>query len=157
MADQSDDAAKQICEGHLDLTGTALMSGDFGSFASAFHLPQHLAMDGKKVLISTRSELKSVFDNMHAHFKSMGVTELLRFIEAASFTSPTRITATHVIRNGQRLDAPDPVYSVIEKIDGNWLIVSGDHALDEKSGQGRALMSAGKSTLLDDGLSDTEN
>jgi hypothetical protein len=138
-------AAVDIAEAILNVTGDALMSGDFDAFAAVFHVPQTMATMAGPIHMETLDDMRRAFDDMHAHFKAVGVTEMVRSIVAAEYKSPTRIESTHVsdiLHNGKRIGDPYPVYSILERIDGDWKVAGGEYALEATNGQALALSRA---------------
>ncbi len=137
--------ALKIAEAILEITGDALMTGDFDAFAAVFHVPQFMATMAGPVHMETVDDMRRCFDEMHQHFKGIGVTELVRACVAAEYKSPTRIESTHVtelLQNGKRLNEPYPVFSVLEKIDGDWKVTGGEYALEPSNGQALAISRA---------------
>ena len=140
-------AAIDIASAILEITGTALMNGDFDAFAAVFHTPQMMATMTGPVHMETVEDMRRAFDEMHRHFKETGVTDMIREVVAADYTSDTRIESTHVsevLRNGKRQAQPYPVFSVIEKIDGTWKVTASEYALEDSNGQARAIQQADK-------------
>lgn len=134
--------AREVSEYLLKVTGDALHRQDFDSFAAAFRLPQQITTDGSEFVLKTREDLKTCFAQTCAHFKSLGVTELRRVCEAAEFHGPDRVEATHishVIAHGEPVVPPYPVFSVLERTDGQWQITASDYALKDDLPQAQAL------------------
>jgi ketosteroid isomerase-like protein len=135
-------AATDIAEALLDLTGTAIMKRDFDAFAPSFQLPHVMVTIKDVITVETSDDLRRAFDQMCDHFAAIGVTDLVRQIVAAEYKTPARIQSTHVadlLHNGKRLADPYPVYSVLEKIDGQWKITSSEYAVEPMSGPALAL------------------
>lgn len=134
--------AREVSEHLLKVTADALLAQDFDSFANVFGLPQRMTTDGSEITLKTRSELGQTFHQTCAHFQSTGVTELRRICEAAEFNGPDRVEATHishVIANGENIMPPYPVYSVLERINGQWKITASDYALSDDHPQAQAM------------------
>jgi hypothetical protein len=145
MGQETGIAAVDIASAILEITGEALMSGDFDAFLGVFHVPQHMATMAGPIFMETEADMRRAFDQMHAHFSNTGVTDLVREVVAAQYISPTRISSTHVsemIRNGQRLNDPYPVFSIIEKIDATWKVTGSEYALEANNGQALAIARA---------------
>ena len=137
--------ASDVSQALLNLTGQALIEGDFDAFALVFHTPQHMATMAGPIYMETAEDMRRAFDEMHKHLQGIGATDLIRKCVAAEFKSPTRIEATHtseVLKGGQRLNGPYPSFSVLEKIDGHWKVTGGEYALDPNDGQALALATA---------------
>ena len=138
-------AASDVSQALLDITGQALMKGDFDAFASVFHVPQHMATMAGSIYMETTEDMRRAFDEMHKYLQGIGATDLVRRCVAAEFKSPTRIEATHTsesLKGGQRLAGPYPGYSVLEKIDGHWKVTGSEYALEANDGQALAIASA---------------
>ncbi len=138
-------AASDIAEALLEITGDALLSGNFDAFAAVFHVPQVMATMAGPIHMETMDDMRRAFDEMHQHFKAIGVTEMVRTCVAADYKSSTRIESTHVsdlLHNGKRLSEPYPVFSVLEKVDGDWKVTGGEYALEPSNGQALALSRA---------------
>lgn len=126
--------AREISEYLIKVTADALMQRDFESFSKAFGLPQKVTTAGREITFETLEDLQTAFTQMCEHYDSIGMTELRRICEAAEFHGPDRVEATHtsyVIGNGRALIQPYPVYSVLERINGNWVVTAADYALND--------------------------
>lgn len=137
--------AKAIAEYLLDITGHALMSGDFAAFAEVFDLPQVMTVAGDAIEVETRADLERMFDTMHQHFKGIGVTDLIRLCEAAEFVGPGEINATHVthlMSRGTRVQDPYPVIATLVHRKSGWKVSSAEYDLDPSGGQARAIKRA---------------
>lgn len=145
MSDQIKLAAKDVSDALLEITGEALMSGNFEAFLSVFHVPQYMATLSGPIYMETEDDMRRAFDSMHAFFTSSGVTELAREVTESRFVAPDRIESTHIastLRNGEIVTGPYPVFSTIEKIDGTWKVTGSEYALEADSGQAAALAKA---------------
>ena len=145
MSQQMQIAASDIAEAILEITGDALLSGDFDAFAAVFHVPQVMATMAGPINMETVDDMRRAFDELHQHFKAIGVTDMVRSIVAAEYETPARIQSTHVsnlLHNGKRLNEPYPVFSVLERINGDWKVTGGEYALEPTNGQALALKSA---------------
>lgn len=143
MKDTAEHSAKRIAQGILDATGDALSTGDFAQFAKNFHLPHIMTTQERKITVTDLAHLQRMFDAMRTKLAAGQVTELIRFIEAASFRSSTQIASTHVthmVRANGQIDEPYPVFSILEKIDGVWKGVSSDYAVPQFSAQENAIL-----------------
>jgi hypothetical protein len=141
MEDQ-DLTAREVSEFLLDVTGRGLLQRDFELFASAFHLPHPVSTMDDRFVLQTRDDLRRAFDSTCDHHKDAGVTDMVRYCEAAAFKSPTCVEATHVaqlMRGSEPLQDPYPVFSVLQKIEGAWKIMSSDYAMDSTTGRAKAL------------------
>ncbi len=140
----SEVSAKVVSEQLLEETGNALLNRDFESFAKAFHVPQTVTTYDRTIELETVDDLRRVFEQMCTSFESLSVTDYVRECVAAEFKSKTVIETTHVshlIRNGTHVMPPYPVYSTLEMKDGRWKVSGGAYAVDQDTGQARALAS----------------
>ena len=138
-------AAIDVASTLLEITGDALISGSFDDFRAVFHVPQYMATMAGPIYMETEEDMRRAFDEMCKHLKGIGVTDLVREVVACEYTSATRIESTHtaeLLRNGQRLSDPYPVFSVIEKVDGTWKVTGSEYALEPTNGQAMALAKA---------------
>lgn len=132
MVGTMDRTAKDISDHALEVTGQALLTGDYASFAACFRLPYKCTTMGTSITYETDDQFRLAFNNMHQKFKLMGLTDLVRVTEAAKFTGPDRIAATHIshpMSGTIRLEEPYPVFTNFERINGVWKISSSDYAL----------------------------
>lgn len=139
-------SAREIAEHCLEISGRALRTRDFGLIATVFHLPQIMSVPGARVTVLNHQQFERIFFEMCSHFDSIGLTDLVRRCEAAEFRGPDRIEATHIshlISGTKHLQAPYPVFNVIERIDGQWRVTESDYAFDENGGQARAITDNG--------------
>ena len=137
--------AKDVSEHLLRITAKALMTRDFDMFAACFHLPQTMNTMGRRVVAETRFDLRRVFESNCDHHEALGVTELRRECVAAIFHGENRVEATHlstVLADGKEVMPPYPVFSVLEKSDTGWLIMSSEYALDDDSAVAKAIHAA---------------
>lgn len=142
MAGQETRTAQEITDNILDVTGRALLSGEFAAFEPFFALPYRCSTLGSQIIFETSADLKRAFGNMHDKFKLMRVTDLVRVTVAAEFTGRDRIQATHVshpMAGDVRAAAPYPVYAIMQRVGGDWKVAYNDYALDCGQIQGVAL------------------
>ncbi|KQB97498.1 hypothetical protein AL073_00660 [Loktanella sp. 1ANDIMAR09] len=145
MAEQMRIAAEDIAQAILEITGEALLKGDFDAFAAVFHVPQHMATIIGPIYMETHEDMRRAFDAMHRCFQETGVTELRREVTDARYISNTRIESTHVgeTRTADgKIEGPYPVFSTIEKIDGTWKVTGGEYVMKADSMQTHALSKA---------------
>lgn len=136
------DEAKAVAERLLHVTGAALMSGDFDTFAAALHLPHEMTTDDDRFTIRSPAELEVIFDNVRKSFAKDRVTQLDRRVEAAMFRSSDQITSTHVTRRmaGNTQVGPEtPTLSTLERIGGDWKVTAANYALADQLDHALAL------------------
>lgn len=136
------ETAREVHDFLLDRTGSALMSGDFDMFASCFALPQEIhTFDGSR-LIKAPEDLRKIFNDVRAHFKSHNVTELVRTIMDAEFRDPDTVATTHVSRplNGSLITQdPYPVFSILKRVNGVWKVAHSEYAIRNEHALTKAL------------------
>jgi len=135
--------ARDVSEYFLDLTARAILRRDADTVLRCFALPQKFRTAGSTATVSTPEEIVAVMDRMRDHLESIGATRLERNCVAADFRGPDRVEATHVsrlLRGDEDLVPPYPVFTVLERRDGVWRIVSSDYAVDDDSAQGQILL-----------------
>jgi len=145
MAEGTQIVASDIAKAILETTGDALLCGDFAAFRSVFHVPQTMATMAGPIFMETEDDMRRAFDEMHSYFKGLGVTNLVRQVVVAEYSTPARIASTHtcdLLCNGQYLSDSYPVFSIIERIDGNWKVTKSEYALEATNGQAMALAKA---------------
>ncbi|SFS15590.1 hypothetical protein [Yoonia litorea] len=126
----------------LEVTGEALLSGDFEMFASVFQVPQTIVTLDQRISVATLDDLRRVFEGVHAHYVETGVVELDRKVVEAAYLSPTKVVSTHttVTRSPTHGETVrQPVFSTIEKIGTTWKVTSGEYALDKNDGRAKAM------------------
>ncbi|KIN68690.1 hypothetical protein Z948_2421 [Sulfitobacter donghicola DSW-25 = KCTC 12864 = JCM 14565] len=134
--------AKEISEMILEITGKALLAGDFDSFAARFHLPHFISSIESNTVLETHDELLHVFKKVTQDYAIKGITNLVRICDVAEYRSPTRIEATHIahmMAGDDRIGHAIPCFSVLEKIEGVWKVSSSQYAVDAKTTVGHAL------------------
>ncbi|WP_300033833.1 hypothetical protein [uncultured Roseobacter sp.] len=140
--------AKDVSEHLLELTGGALMAGDFELFLTCFQLPYRLeTFEGNRVL-NTSEDLRVVFDAVRAHYNKCGVTQMFRHCVEARFRDPATIAATHETRliSGTVItQEPFAVYSILEHTGEKWVITSSSYAIGDREDHNSALLGAGTS------------
>lgn len=149
----SPDTAHKVASSLLDVTGSALMSGDFYSFAGCFSLPQSVAtMDGARVL-NDISDVRRIFDQVRAFYAEASLTDLDRRIEVALFDGPDVIRSCHVTHplSGDRklLQAPVVTLSRLVRKGDEWLIAGTQYTVPANSDHGQALLSGGTRPTTD--------
>ncbi len=146
MEDRQAISASAIAEELLEITGNAMITGDFDAFAAAFHLPNTMTTSSGTIVVEDEDHLRRVFNGVREKLKNAGITELVRFVEVAEFRSPTQIASTHIsylLSGGSQLEDPYPVFSIIELIDGDWKGVSSDYAVKPRGAQESAILGSG--------------
>lgn len=139
-----DDEARQIAEEFLHRTSTHLFANNFDAYADLFELPHTIETFNGVREISTKEDLRAIFDNMRAHFEKLGVTDYVRRCIVAEFLAPDLISTSHetrVMRGTELLYTPYPVHGQLKKIDGEWKIMGGSYAIRGADEIERALMS----------------
>ena len=123
-----EDDAEFIAEELLEITGLALLEGDFEQFSQCFSLPLNLeTIEGMRTVTST-DEFFEVFEDVRRYMDDTNVVDYVRTVISASFTDDDTIGSIHIcneIYEGGVLERPAyPVRSVIRRIGSHWKIVS---------------------------------
>ena len=138
--------AREIAEDLLDRSGRGLTGGDFALFERCFILPKQMeTFDGRRV-VSTREEMRAVYDDVRAYYKSIGMTRVDRYIVDAEFRNPTCIVSAHqsrVYAGEELIQQPFDVLSVIEFVGGEWRIRHSEYAITDSSDHNNALVGEG--------------
>ena len=126
----------------LDITGRAMMSGDFETFRSCFHLPQKLeTFDGTRER-RTPDELRQTFEPVRIHYRRQGVTQLVRDCVSAEFKGDDEVHATHqafLLAGTELRQQPFPGFSILKRVDGDWKITFSQYAITDTPDHNRAL------------------
>lgn len=135
--------AKDVSEYLLDRTGTALMTGDFGLFATCFHLPQQMETFDSCRDVRTLDDLKLVFDGVTAYFRQKNVTQLARHCVEAAYRDTDTIVSTHmsrVVSGSALVQKPYPVMSLLRRDgDGLWKVSDSMYAIEDEPRHAKAL------------------
>ena len=141
--DKANDArAKQISEALLESTATAMLKGDFETFAAAFQLPHFVSTSDHKATLETEEHLREIFFRVREDYLRKQVTDLVRQCDVAEFRGDNIIEATHtshLMSGNRRVHEPFPCYSVLERRGGIWRIASSQYAVDKSMMVGHAL------------------
>lgn len=143
MNDERSIAASDVAQAILDVTGPALLDGDFDAFKQCFQVPQTMATMAGPIHMETEEDMQRAFDEMHLHLAALNVTEIYRRCVSATYNANGQITATHMselISDGRTIKGPYPVFIVLEKIDQNWKVIASEYAIQEGDGQAEAII-----------------
>ena len=135
-------AARTVAEGLLARTRDALMAGDADAFCACFALPHRIELFDSTNLIETPEDLKAVFFAMRGFLLRHGITEMVRHCIEAEFVDEDTISSTHMsrlLRGHELMQPPYPVYSIVKRIEGAWLIAHGKYAVANSPDLDRAL------------------
>ncbi len=133
---------KDICEDMLARTGAAIMSGDFHSFLSCFHLPQKMETFSGYRMIETADDLRAVFDGVRKYMRDKGITRMVRRNINANFQDADTIVAMHETRmlRGTFLAQPTyPSFSVLRRMNGVWKLTDTIYAIKDSAEHEAAL------------------
>ncbi len=124
----SDIKADFIAEELLELTGAALLRGDFQTFSACFDLPLTLeTIDGVRTL-TTMDEFRQVFEAVRQHMQDTHVVDLVRTVISASFIDVDTIASVHVCNDiygsGALIRPAYPVRSILRRSGLSWKITS---------------------------------
>ena len=108
---RKDPAALAIYQDHVDLLSRALIAGDFATFSARFAFPHVTQTRTDRFVIENAEQHARLFDSHVSGLRISGVTDLVRFADAAWFDSEDVILGahtSHVMRDGVRLMGPYP-------------------------------------------------
>ncbi len=147
MTAATPDEAKQISQGLLELTGEAIMSGDFSRFEPHFNLPHEVSTFEKTVTIKTIDDLREVFEGIQNHVRTSRTERLIRECVEACFIDDNIIEAMHetrTFRGGTMVLEPSLTLATLKKIDNTWKVAKSDYAIKDSSIMNRALTMGSK-------------
>ena len=135
-------SARSVSERLLQVTGDALKTGDFETFAGCFALPHVVdTFEGRRT-ISSKADIREIFDCTRRYFDAHNITDLVRTCVEAEFRDPDTIASTHISRilSGTRLvQEPYPVFTILKRTEAGWKISDGQYAIQKTAGHLRAL------------------
>lgn len=126
--------AHEVSEHLLERSGTAMLSGDFDTFASCFELPQEMDTFHGRNLVETRDELRTIYDSVRQLYRSHGVTDMARHCVEAVFVNADTVRATHQARllSGTELVlGPFWAMSVLRRDGDVWRVASCQYAIND--------------------------
>lgn len=129
---KSFDSAKDISQFLLDRTGYGLLTENFDLFASCFDLPTEIHTYERRQILTTKAQLREVYDRVRTFYLCHNVTHLIRECTEAQFCDDTSLKAFHENRllSGTRLvKDPYSTLSFLKQIDGYWKIVRSEYAV----------------------------
>ena len=137
--------AEFIAEELLEITGCALLEGDFERFSACFALPLRLeTIEGIRT-VSSREEFLEVFEDVRNHMHDTKVVDFVRTVMSASFTDENTIGSVHIcneIYEGGILERPAyPVRSIIKRTGETWKIVSCFYVILDSANHNAAIVS----------------
>jgi hypothetical protein len=146
-APTSHGSAFEVASSLLEITGKAIETGDFDTFAACFKLPQSLGtMDGIRKL-TTRDDIRQVFDGVRRRYREMGPYRLDRWIAAALYDGPDEIRSSHVTHvlstEGRLLMDPFVSMTRLERQAGQWQIADNLYSVNKDTAHGQALLPPG--------------
>ena len=140
-----DIAAEIVAEDLLYQTGKAVLTENDDLFLSCVHLPYSLETSTGARLITSRSEIICVLDDLRNYMKREGYVDFARTVVEAEFIDSDTIGSTHVslmtTASGKAKRNPYPVYSIIRRFGRNWKMVSSLYAILDSDEHNAALLS----------------
>lgn len=130
----------KIAQNILDITGTALLKGDFQTFMKCFSLPQRLeTFEGLRVM-TTEAEMEATFNELYRHLQNNGIVDSVRLCKEAEFRDADTIALMHETRllsKMKQIHSSYPAMSEMKRVDGVWKLSSGTYAIadDEEFSQ----------------------
>ena len=132
----------QIAESLLDRTGKAMDRGDFDEFADCFVYPREIETFTGKRLLANREDAREVFENVRLHYRSKGVTQVVRHCVDAAFEDEATIASTHetrLLRDNLLVQDPFVVLSTLIRTARGWKIGSTKYAIRDAPAHNTAL------------------
>jgi hypothetical protein len=147
---ESNKAAEIIAEELLEVTGSALLKGDFERFNPCFDLPLRLeTIEGFRT-INTQAEFREVFEDVRDHMDDTDVMDFVRTVISATFIDPDTIGSIHIcseIYRGGVLERPAyPVRSVLRRSGERWKIVSCFYVILDSANHNAAIVNTAAAT-----------
>ena len=115
--------AHAILQDYLDRLSTAVLEGDFDTYADGVALPFTLVTAQKALVIDTSQDLQDGFDAYHNMLKSQNATDMIRIVERAERRSETQIAgrySTNILAVGNRIFDPFQSDMILENQAGDW-------------------------------------
>lgn len=135
-------SAKSVSERLLQITGDALKTGDFASFAACFSLPHTVdTFEGRRE-VKTVGDIREIYECTRRYFDAHNITDLVRTCVEAEFRDLDTIASTHISRvlSGNKLvQDPYPVFTILVRTDAGWQISDSQYAIQKSAGHLRAL------------------
>jgi len=128
-------SAKAIAEQLLDVTGAALLSGNFQAFRPHFILPNTIETFETSWVLETEEDLRDHFEQVVAHLRKMNVTTLARRVLASEFRGNVRISSppeTRLMVGHFQISDPYPALSVLIRQGQVWRVAEAKYAMTEK-------------------------
>ncbi len=138
--------AQEVSEYLLDKTGWAILRNDAEAILPYFLIPAEIETFEGRRLLKTRDDIRKVFNAVNAHYRTIGVTDMVRYCVEASFSDPKTVIAMHETRliTGSIITRnPFPTLSVLKLDQEQWKIASCSYAIEDQEEHNTALMSAG--------------
>lgn len=137
--------AVAITQELLDITGAAILSGDFVSFCDCFSLPTVFDTFEGRVRLDTVADLEARFKKVRAHYASLNMTDHVRHIVSAEWFDSRTIHATHqgrVLSGNMLMQAPYTVFSILKNTGTRWQITVSQYAIPDSDQHNAALTGA---------------
>ena len=119
------------------------MDGDFQAFRACFQLPQVMETFSGPHRVEGEDDLQRIFCKIREYYRTEGITHMIRRCVSAEYRDEATIASTHesrLIRGGSVLArSPYPVFSILSKVNGNWLIAFSQYAIADEPDLARAL------------------
>lgn len=137
----TEDKAIEIYQTMLDDIRRSYSERDFSIYHGHLHIPQVCSTFDGTEQIDTVEQLQETFHCVCDYLTGLGVTEFHRVCTSAVVFGPDKIIGTHtttLISNGKNLREPYEVWVTMERIEGQWKVVSSENAISGTSWQAYA-------------------
>lgn len=121
-----------IYQDWLDLTSSALMTGDVEGFASRCSLPFIMRTSGTETVLESIDDLRGDTANVVQALKDLQVTNYIRLVKQARYIDEATIEGWHTTYALRNATAVTPTYGnrmILRLMDGGWKVTEADHEL----------------------------
>lgn len=124
--------ANMIHEHLTQISGQAILTGNFDLFESCFHLPHDITTSAGTHRVESREEFRAIFNKLGKGIRDRGITRYDRVSTSAKFVSDTEISATHDSfaygADGELIDQTT-AYAKIEFINRRWGVSAAEYTV----------------------------
>jgi len=144
-----DPKAQAIADRALEVTGHALLTGNFELFRPEFGLPHHVTTPEGSKRMERMEEIEAAFDSVVAHFRKLQVVDMRRTVETAFFEADDRLYFSYASRlRFADMSVDDPYYchGIMRKDGDAWVVIDTHYALGARKEQSLAMLRQEAST-----------
>jgi hypothetical protein len=118
-------SAKDIYQQVVDTLSDALMQNDFAPFSGLVAFPHIMQTLSTTIVMADQTELRVCFDSFALTLKAQSVTDYIRVVDFADFTSDDRIVGQHtsyILRRCHHIAQPYPNRLTLDRGNGIWRV-----------------------------------